>query len=153
MVTGPHFWIALVSGLILALAFQLLLTNLALALGVTLAGPIERNPEPDDGDQLDRLGRQRRRVPLLEVGGRPGGRAGAEADHLIRQIEAARDDALAKVERFRDEVSSRVEKARRDIRSSAESARKFAAGAAWWAFTAAVVSGIAAIGGALVGVN
>ncbi len=44
--SGPHFFFALVAGIILAVAFQLLLTTLTAAAGITSLGPIRERGTP-----------------------------------------------------------------------------------------------------------
>lgn len=73
-----------------------------------------------------------------------------DADRIIERIESARDDVIGRAEKMRDEVEHRVKEAEREALHQAEEVRKTAATAAWWAFGAAVVSGIsAALGGIL----
>jgi hypothetical protein len=49
--SGPHFFAAMVAGLILAIAFQLVLTTLSVAAGVSAVGPITEKEPRRPGDK------------------------------------------------------------------------------------------------------
>jgi hypothetical protein len=50
--SGPQFFSALVAGVVLAFAFQLLLTNFGVAAGISLLGGDSSNPDTDEADSL-----------------------------------------------------------------------------------------------------
>jgi hypothetical protein len=75
-----------------------------------------------------------------------------DAEHVVRQFEAARDEALDKAQRMKEEVERRVEHLKQEGLYQAEEARKTAAVASWWVLASGVVSGIAAVVGGLIGV-
>lgn len=74
-----------------------------------------------------------------------------DIDRLVGKIEEAKDSVIDKTEQMRREVVARVQKAEEESIHYADEARKTAASAAWWVFGAALVSGIAAAMGGLVG--
>jgi hypothetical protein len=72
-----------------------------------------------------------------------------DAEHVVSQIEHARDEAIAKYEHMKTEVQHRIEDARDKALHEAEEARQVARTAAWWTFGSAVVSAAAAIVGGI----
>ena len=73
-----------------------------------------------------------------------------DAEHIVSQMERARDETIAKYERMKDEVQHRIDDAKDRALREAEETRKAARNAAWWTFGSAVVSACAAIiGGVL----
>ncbi|HEX9006683.1 MAG TPA: hypothetical protein VF889_05280, partial [Bacteroidota bacterium] len=74
-----------------------------------------------------------------------------DAERLLNKIESARDAVIQKAEQMVSEVQRRVELAKEEVLHQAEETRKVAAGAAWWAFAASVISGIAAFLGGVLG--
>jgi hypothetical protein len=73
-----------------------------------------------------------------------------DAEHIVQQIESARDKAVGKAEQMKAEVERRMNRLKEESLRQAEEARKTAATAAWWAFATAVASGLAAVGGGMV---
>ena len=53
---GPKFFIALIAGVVLAFAFQLVLTNLSVALGITILGRQSDSDNSDNSDNSDKKG-------------------------------------------------------------------------------------------------
>lgn len=51
--SSPRFFVAIFAGLVIALAFQLLLTNLSVATGATAAGTLTEEPDSDEGEDND----------------------------------------------------------------------------------------------------
>ncbi len=74
-----------------------------------------------------------------------------EAERMVGEMESTRDEMVAKARRMRSEMERRMEEAKREALELAEETRKTAANAAWWASATAVVSGIAAIIGGVIG--
>ena len=73
-----------------------------------------------------------------------------DAEHIVLQMERARDETIARYERMRDEVQHRIEEAKERALREAEETRKAARNAAWWTFGSAISSACAAvIGGVL----
>lgn len=73
-----------------------------------------------------------------------------DANRIVDQIERARNNVLQRAERLQHEAQHRLEQVKHQAQRQAEETRKAAANAAWWLFTTAVVSGIAAaLGGAI----
>jgi hypothetical protein len=73
-----------------------------------------------------------------------------DAEHIVSQMERARDETIARYEHMRDEVQHRLDDAKDRALREAEEARKAASNAAWWTFGSAVASACAAIiGGVL----
>ena len=70
-----------------------------------------------------------------------------DAEHVVSQIEHARDEAIAKYEQMKTEVQHRMEDAKDKALHEAEEARQVARTAAWWTFGSALVSAAAAIVG------
>lgn len=66
--SGPRFFVALISGVVLAFAFQLLLTNLSVAAGISYVG---RSNEDDDDDDHEQH-RSGRRIPVYRDPGETG---------------------------------------------------------------------------------
>ncbi|MBH8571488.1 MFS transporter [Nostocaceae cyanobacterium CENA369] len=58
LTSGPHFFVALISGVILAFAFQLVLTNLSVAAGISYLG----RPSDSDSDEAGSLGGTIRKI-------------------------------------------------------------------------------------------
>ncbi|MBI3804687.1 MAG: hypothetical protein HY282_13095 [Nitrospirae bacterium] len=75
-----------------------------------------------------------------------------DAEHILNQIESTRDNMVNKAEEMKAEVDRRMNELKKEGLRQAEETRKVIAAAAWWSFITAVVSGIAAIAGGLVGV-
>ncbi len=70
------------------------------------------------------------------------------ADHVLGEVDKAREEIIRRAERIRDEVEERLDDARHEAMHQADEARRTAANAAWWAFATALVSGgAAALGG------
>lgn len=74
-----------------------------------------------------------------------------DAEHLVNQIESARDTAMRKAEEMKREIERRLAQLKEEALRQAEEARQTAANAAWWAFATAVGSGAAAILGGIAG--
>ncbi len=74
-----------------------------------------------------------------------------DIDRLVGRIEEAKDSVIDKTEQMRREVVARVQKAEEESIHYADEARRVAASAAWWVFGSALVSGVAAALGGLVG--
>ncbi|MEX1025342.1 MAG: hypothetical protein WD226_09715 [Planctomycetota bacterium] len=74
------------------------------------------------------------------------------ADQIVRTIEDARDEVIERSERARAEIDRRLTEAKHKGLEAAEETRKTVATAAWWAFGAALTSGVAAALGGLVAV-
>jgi predicted transcriptional regulator len=73
-----------------------------------------------------------------------------QADQIIRQIEAARDNALQKAERLQAEAEQRITDLKQNAKAQMEEAQKTVATAAWWLFSTAITSVVtAAIAGSL----
>ncbi len=72
-----------------------------------------------------------------------------DAEHVVAQIEHARDEAIAKYEHMKTEVQHRMEDAKDKALHEAEEARQVARTAAWWTFGSAIVSAAAAIVGGI----
>lgn len=91
MITTPHFFIAVIGGVILAIGFQILLTSLSVASGISLVGNVEKQAEKRDRERSEermhelreeeRVTREheqatvRTQVVPTEEGGRPGASA------------------------------------------------------------------------------
>ena len=75
-----------------------------------------------------------------------------DAERLIRRIETARDKVSHKVDQMQAEITRRLEDAKKEAVHQADEVRKTASTAAWWAFGSAVVSGIFAAVGGMIGV-
>jgi hypothetical protein len=75
-----------------------------------------------------------------------------DAEHLVSQLEHARDETIHKYEQMKQEVEHRLEDARDRALREAEEARKAARTAAWWTFGSAVASGVAAVIGGILSV-
>lgn len=72
-----------------------------------------------------------------------------DAEHIVSQMERARDETIVRYEHMRDEVEHRLEDAKDRALREAEETRKTARNAAWWTFGSAVVSACAAIVGGI----
>lgn len=70
-----------------------------------------------------------------------------DAEHVVSQMEHARDETIAKYEHMKSEVQHRIEDAKDKALHEAEEARQAARTAAWWTFGSALVSAAAAIVG------
>lgn len=70
----------------------------------------------------------------------------ADANHIIDQIESARNSVLRRAERIQFEAQRRVEEVKRQTQHQMEETRKAAAAASWWLFLTALVSALAASG-------
>ncbi len=70
-----------------------------------------------------------------------------DAEHVVAQMEHARDETIAKYEHMKTEVQHRIEDAKDKALHEAEEARQVARTAAWWTFGSALVSAAAAIVG------
>ncbi|MGE5350515.1 MAG: hypothetical protein ACM3P0_00420 [Acidobacteriota bacterium] len=75
-----------------------------------------------------------------------------DAERIVSKIESARDSFLMKIDQMKHEIERRVDMAKQETVHQADEVRKTASTAAWWAFGTAVVSGIAAAIGGMVGV-
>jgi len=60
LISGPHFFVALISGVILAFAFQLVLTNLSLAAGISYLG--HSSDSDSDSGEAESLGGNIRKI-------------------------------------------------------------------------------------------
>lgn len=74
-----------------------------------------------------------------------------DIDQIVDKIEEARESVIGQAENMRQEVTARVQRAEEEAVQYADDARKVAASAAWWVFGSALVSGVAAALGGLVG--
>jgi len=72
-----------------------------------------------------------------------------DAEHVVSQMEHARDETIAKYEQMKTEVQHRIEDAKDKALHEAEEARQVARTAAWWTFGSALVSAAAAIVGGI----
>jgi hypothetical protein len=72
-----------------------------------------------------------------------------DAEHIVSQMERARDETIARYERMRDEVQHRIEDAKDRALREAEETRKAARNAAWWTFGSAIASACAAVIGGI----
>jgi len=72
-----------------------------------------------------------------------------DAEHLVSQLDHARDETINKYEQMKTEVEHRLEDARDRALREAEETRKAARTAAWWTFGSAVASGAAAVIGGI----
>jgi len=77
----------------------------------------------------------------------------AEVDHILDQIESTRDKVVGKAEEMKAEVERRTRQMKEEALKQAEETRKVAASAAWWSFASAVVSGVAAVVGGIIGIR
>jgi nucleoid DNA-binding protein len=68
----------------------------------------------------------------------------ADANRLIDQIERTRNSVLQRAERLQVEAQRRIEEVKHQAQRQAEETRKAAATAAWWLFSTAAVSAVAA---------
>lgn len=75
-----------------------------------------------------------------------------DAEQILMEMEAARDEAIERATRMKEEVARRVEAAKEEAVHVADEVRRTAATASWWAFIAALVSGIASALGGMVAV-
>jgi hypothetical protein len=75
-----------------------------------------------------------------------------DMDQVIGRIEQARDSLVNQADRMRMEAAAKIQRTEEETIHYADQARKVAASAAWWVFGAALVSGIAAAVGGLVGI-
>jgi hypothetical protein len=75
-----------------------------------------------------------------------------EVEHILNRIESTRDKVIGKTEEMKAEVERRTNQLKEEALKQAEGTRKVAASAAWWSFTTAVVSGVAAVSGGMVGI-
>jgi hypothetical protein len=64
----------------------------------------------------------------------------ADANRIIGQVEAARDDVLHQVERVQQEAQRRLATIKQATQKQVRETRKVAAGAAWWVFSSALFS-------------
>lgn len=60
--SGPKFFVALVAGVVMAFAFQFVLTNLGVALGITMAGGSSSNSDSHSHQDSDSLGGTIRKI-------------------------------------------------------------------------------------------
>jgi uncharacterized protein YjbJ (UPF0337 family) len=72
-----------------------------------------------------------------------------DAEHIVSQMERARDETIARYERMKEEVQHRIEDAKDRALREAEETRKAARNAAWWTFGSAIASACAAIVGGI----
>lgn len=75
-----------------------------------------------------------------------------DVDRTIGRIEDARNSLVSKAEDLRAGVETKVRMAGQEALQRADEVRKVAASAAWWVFGAALISGVAAAVGGLVGI-
>jgi len=64
----------------------------------------------------------------------------ADANGVIDQVEAARDNVLHQVERVQQETQRRLQSIKDEAQRQVRETRKMAAGAAWWVFSSALFS-------------
>jgi uncharacterized protein YjbJ (UPF0337 family) len=72
-----------------------------------------------------------------------------DAEHIVSQMERARDETIARYERMKEEVQHRIEDAKDRALREAEETRKAARNAAWWTFGSALASATAAVVGGI----
>ncbi|OHB63363.1 MAG: hypothetical protein A2Y77_06990 [Planctomycetes bacterium RBG_13_62_9] len=72
-----------------------------------------------------------------------------DAEHIVSQMEHARDETVAKYEQMKAEVQHRLTDAKDRALRQAEETRKTAQTAAWWTFGSAVASAAAAVIGGI----
>lgn len=72
-----------------------------------------------------------------------------DAEHIVSQMERARDETIARYERMKEEVQHRIEDAKDRALREAEETRKAARNAAWWTFGSALASATAAVIGGI----
>jgi hypothetical protein len=75
-----------------------------------------------------------------------------DIDRVIGMIEQARDSVIRQADQMRRTAVEKVRRAEEETVRYADQARKIAASAAWWVFGAALISGIAAAAGGLIGI-
>jgi len=75
-----------------------------------------------------------------------------DIDRTVERIENARDSLIHKAEMMREEVEEKTREVEREALRRTDEVRKVAASAAWWVFGSALVSGLAAAAGGLVGI-
>ncbi len=75
-----------------------------------------------------------------------------DVDRVIGKIEQARDAVISQADRMRREAEAKIRHTEEETLRYADQARKVAASAAWWVFGAALISGIAAAAGGLIGI-
>lgn len=80
---------------------------------------------------------------------RRSGLSNEESEKILWQLESARDAVIQRVESMKEEIGRRMEEIRRETIAAVEETRKTAASAAWWTFSAALSSGIAAVIGGM----
>lgn len=74
----------------------------------------------------------------------------ADANRIIGQVEAVRDNGLQRIERIQQETQKRLEAIKYQTQKQVRETRKVASGAAWWVFSSALFSlAASAIGGFL----
>ena len=64
----------------------------------------------------------------------------ADANHVIDQIEGARDSVLHQFERVQQETQKRLDAVKQEAEKQVRATRKIAASAAWWVFSSALFS-------------
>lgn len=75
-----------------------------------------------------------------------------DMDQVIGRIEQARDSIVSQADQMRRTAAEKVRRTEEETVRYADQARKVAASAAWWVFGAALVSGIAAAAGGIIGI-
>jgi ElaB/YqjD/DUF883 family membrane-anchored ribosome-binding protein len=68
-----------------------------------------------------------------------------QANQIIARVEAARDSVLHRAERIQQETKKRLKAVREQAKKQAVETQKTAAGAAWWLFSTALTSLVAAV--------
>jgi hypothetical protein len=63
-----------------------------------------------------------------------------DADRIISQIEAARDNVLHRAERIQEETQKRIQAMQAQVQTQAEETKRIVANAAWWLFGTALTS-------------
>lgn len=63
VMTTPHFFIAIIGGVILAIGFHILLTSLSVASGISLVGNVEKKSEAHDREKAAKRARELEKEP------------------------------------------------------------------------------------------
>jgi hypothetical protein len=75
-----------------------------------------------------------------------------DAERIVNSIMQARDQAIAQYEAMKREIQRRMDEVKIEVMHQAEELRHTAAGATWWIFASATISGFAAAAGGWVAV-
>ena len=75
----------------------------------------------------------------------------SDINRIADQVESTKTDVMVKLQEIEDTARSTAKNVERRAVIQAEGARKAAVAAAWWLFTAIVVSGVAAVAGSQLG--